>query len=52
MEWILFCPSVLVAGVPPGTVVGGSETVDVLAAESGTYCANTWAVFKMISSVV
>lgn len=31
---------------------GGSETVHVLAAESGTYCANTWAVFKMISSVV
>ena len=48
----VFCPSVLVVGVPPGMVLGGHETVDVLGAESGTYCANTWAVFKMISSVV
>lgn len=44
----VFCPSVLVVGVPPVMVVGGNETVDVLGSESGTYCANTWAIFKMI----
>lgn len=48
----LFCPSVLVIGAPLGMIVGGNATVDVLGAESGTYYANMWAIFKMVFLVV
>lgn len=40
----VFLPQCSCGRCPSWHGSGGNETVDVLGVESGTYCANTWAV--------
>lgn len=48
LEWILSSVPVFLWQVSLLSWLWGEMKLDILGSESGTYCANTWDIFKMI----